>query len=116
MNSMKKDNSKKPTIHVYQQDIVPNAIVQSHLNPYSPSKGDLYYGKDGVRFERLGAGSTGQVLQISNGVPTWGSVINTGAAASRPSSGTFIGQAYFSTDTFALSIWTGSAWKSVTLS
>ncbi len=42
-------------------------------------------------------------------------VIFTGLAASRPDGTTEV-KAYFATDTFVLSIYTGSTWKSVTLS
>jgi len=42
-------------------------------------------------------------------------IIFSGTAANRPSGSTEV-KAYFATDTFVLSIWTGSAWKSVTLS
>lgn len=41
-------------------------------------------------------------------------LVFTGLAADRPDGSTFV-KAYFATDTFALSIWTGNAWKSVTL-
>jgi hypothetical protein len=42
-------------------------------------------------------------------------VIKLGLAADRPD-GTTSTKAYFATDTFVLSIWTGGAWKTVTLS
>lgn len=42
-------------------------------------------------------------------------IIFTGLAADRPDGSSHV-RAYFATDTFVLSIWTGSAWKSVTLS
>ena len=44
-----------------------------------------------------------------------GLIIKTGLATDRPDGSTHIG-AYFSTDTLVLSIWTGSAWATTTLS
>jgi hypothetical protein len=41
-------------------------------------------------------------------------VVKFGVAADRPTEGT-VYPVYFATDTFALSCWTGSVWKSVTL-
>lgn len=41
--------------------------------------------------------------------------IYSGLSADRPTAPTKV-TLYFATDTFALSVWTGSAWKSVTLS
>jgi hypothetical protein len=37
-----------------------------------------------------------------------------GTAALRPATGTFPGQTYFATDTLVWSLWTGSAWVTVT--
>jgi len=42
--------------------------------------------------------------------------LRAGTAADRPSSGEKAGAIWFSTDSFVLSIYTGSAWKTVTLS
>ena len=42
--------------------------------------------------------------------------IRSGVAASRPTSGEKEGAIYFATDTFVLSCWTGSSWKTTTLS
>lgn len=44
-----------------------------------------------------------------------GLIIHTGLAADRPDGSTHV-KAYFNTDDFKLSIWTGTAWKEVTLS
>lgn len=41
-------------------------------------------------------------------------LIFTGLSADRPDGSSFV-KAYFATDTFVLSIWTGTAWKSATL-
>ena len=41
--------------------------------------------------------------------------IRSGTAANRPTSGEKAGAAWFATDTFVLSVWTGSAWKTTTL-
>ncbi len=46
-----------------------------------------------------------------------GIIIKKGVAADRPTDGDAVGVwSWWSTDTFVLSIWTGSAWKTVTLS
>lgn len=42
--------------------------------------------------------------------------IRSGTAANRPTSGEKAGACWFATDTFVFSVWTGSAWKTVTLS
>lgn len=42
-------------------------------------------------------------------------LIKRGTAANRPTSGNPSCYAYFSTDTFVLSIWTGAVWKTTTL-
>lgn len=44
-----------------------------------------------------------------------GRIIFTGLAANRPDGSTEV-KCFFATDTFVLSIWTGSAWKTTTLS
>lgn len=54
-----------------QQDMAPGAVKQRHLVPSPTQPGDLYYGKDGNSFTNLSAGTSGQVLTISNGVPSW---------------------------------------------
>ena len=41
--------------------------------------------------------------------------IRAGTAANRPTSGEKAGAIYFATDTFDLSVWTGSAWKTEAL-
>ena len=99
---------------VYQQNIVPGVIKQQALVPHPCQKADIYYGKDGVNFSRLPIGSTGQVLTVVGGVPVWQFLLTTGLAVNRPTSGAFIGAMYYATNTFVLSIWNGSVWKSST--
>lgn len=43
-----------------------------------------------------------------------GDILKRGKAADRPNGSSHV-KMYFSTDTFVLSVWTGSAWKTVTL-
>ncbi len=65
-----KPQSSKPFL--FSLDIAPGAIWQRHLYSSNAQKGDLYYGKDGVRFERMPIGTNGQVLAVSaTGVPNW---------------------------------------------
>ncbi len=54
--------------------IAPGAVTQRHLYPGNSNIGDLYYGKDGVRFSELTIGTSGQVLTVTSGVPTWQTV------------------------------------------
>src|SRR5258708_850196 len=123
LSSMDQDNQNnqtentidKPTL-VTSSQIKPGVIFPRHLVvPTNPHNGDLFY-SDGTKFVRLSPGSNGQVLKLASGVPSWSSGISTGIASARPTSGTFSGQSFFSTDTFTLSIWTGISWKSVVLS
>lgn len=106
----------KNALFITQESIGQGAIKQRHLVPSPTRKGDLYYGKDGNSFANLPIGKVGQVLTVSGGVPIWQYLLTTGVAANRPTTGAFTGAQYFATDTFALSVWTGAAWKSVTLS
>ena len=108
--------SKRIDRLIFQQDIASGAIKQQALVPSPCQKGDIYYGGDGVNFKRVGIGLSNQVLTVISGVPTWKYLLTTGIASARPTSGTFAGQQFFSTDTWVLSIWTGAAWKTTTLS
>jgi hypothetical protein len=38
--------------------------------------GDLYYRNPGTNFTRLAAGTTGQIMNISGGIPTWSTVLS----------------------------------------
>lgn len=105
-------NQNLPSYYVMSQNIAPGAINQQHLLASPVAKSDLYYGRDGVHFARLAIGLIGQVLTVSNGVPAWQYLMTTGVAANRPTSGSFTGAQYFSTDTHILSIWNGAAWFS----
>jgi hypothetical protein len=100
---------------IRQEMILPGVIKQRHLVSSPTQVGDMYYG-NGNSFLNLPAGIAGQVLTISGGVPVWSYLLTTGLAASRPTAGSFAGQQFFSIDTFVLSIWTGAAWKTTTLS
>ena len=112
----KDKGSQAPGIPLmFQQNIAPAAVKQQHLVPHPCQKGDIYYGYDGINFKRIAIGLVGQVLTVVNGIPAWKYLLTTGAAASRPSAGTFAGQQYYATDTFAFSVWSGSVWKSTTL-
>lgn len=111
-NKPNEPNQNVPNMYILSQNIAPGAINQQHLLSSPVAKGDLYYGRDGVHFARLAIGSTGQVLTVSAGVPIWKFLLTTGVAASRPTSGSFTGAQYFSTDTHILSIWNGAAWFS----
>lgn len=106
---------QQTSLFITQENISPSAIKQRHLVSSPSQKGMIYYGKDGNSFSALSIGTTGQILTVVAGVPAWSSFPRTGVAASRPSSGRFTGDMYFSTDTFVLSAWTGSAWKTTTL-
>ncbi len=53
-----------------------------------------------------------KALHIGDGVR----MIRAGLAANRPTNGEKAGACYFATDTFVLSAWTGTAWKTTTLS
>lgn len=99
-----------------QENFAPGAIKQRHLVSAPTQKGDVYFGKDGNSFQNLPIGEEGEVIQVHSGVPVWGNGIVTGIAANRPATGPFSGYAYFSTDTFVFSVWTGSVYKSTTLS
>lgn len=100
---------------ITQDQILPSAVKPRHLVVSPQINGQLYYG-DGTNFVGILPGDVGQVLTIAGSIPTWSYLLQTGIAASRPVSGAFVGAQYFSTDTFTLSIWDGSAYESVTLS
>ena len=98
------------------ENILPGGLRPQNLVPNPVAKGDIFFTGPNANFNRVGIGTTGQVLQVVAGVPTWGSATNTGIATARPTNGRFTGDTYFATDTLVFSAWTGSAWKSVTLS
>jgi hypothetical protein len=52
-----------------------------------------------------------KAIHIGDGVR----MIRAGLAANRPTSGEKAGACYFATDSFVLSVWTGSVWKDTTL-
>lgn len=105
----------KQFVKVYQQNIVVAAVKPRHLVvPITPKLGDTFF-SNGTDFVKLSPGLVGQVLTIANGIPTWGYTTGTGLAASRPATGLYTGYSYFSTDTFVFSVWTGSAYKTTTL-
>lgn len=110
------NNSLGQSLLVSQQNILPAAIKQQHFVPGNIQKGQLYYGLYGGNFTNLDIGTTGEVLMVISGVPTWTQYPQAGVAADRPSGGRFVADMYFATDTFAFSVWTGAAWKSTTMS
>lgn len=81
-------------IYLTQDAYAPGSIKARHLAVTPQTAGTVYY---------------------SDGTNLVG-ITPAGLAAKRPTAGTFQGQTYFATDTFALSAWTGSTWKSTTLS
>jgi hypothetical protein len=110
-------NTQQQSQLVTQQMILPGTIKQRHLVGNPTQVGDMYYGLDGNSFANLPIGSEAAVLSVASGVPVWQAYrFPTGLAASRPSSGTVAGQMFFATDTFVLSVWSGAAWKTTTLS
>jgi hypothetical protein len=69
--NVKPVNNEQIPNQIYQQDIVPGSVMQQSLVSGGNAKGDMYIGKDGLRFDRVPIGTTGQVLGIKNGVPVW---------------------------------------------
>lgn len=106
--------SRQPFVAT-QANIGAAAVKQRHLVAQPTQPGDMYCGLDGNSFSNIPIGTSGQVLMVVSGFPAWVSLLTTGVAANRPSSGTFTGQMYLSTDTDVLSVWNGSAWKTTTL-
>lgn len=45
-------------------------------NDSSGATGDLYYRDSGGNFVRMGIGSSGQLMKVSGGIPTWSTVLN----------------------------------------
>lgn len=68
------DKETDQSIIITQESIVPGSIKQRHLVPSPTQVGDLYYGRDGNSFGRIGVGTTGQVLTVSGGEPAWQSL------------------------------------------
>ncbi len=58
--------------YILSQQIVPLAIQEQHLVPPPLAKGDLIYSIDGVRFNKIPIGTSGQVLTVESGLPAWG--------------------------------------------
>ena len=100
---------------VTQELIAPAAIKQQHLVANPVRTGDLYYGLYGGNFTGLAVGTTGQVLMVIGGFPSWQSFPETGLAAAKPTSGRFTGDQYYSTDTKVFNVWDGAAWRTTTL-
>lgn len=87
---MNNNNQSGQTGLVLAQQLAPNSVKQFHLYPQPAFPGDMYYGADGLNFNRLpigtegsllvvssskpsyiSPGSNGQVLTIAAGAPTW---------------------------------------------
>lgn len=64
---------------VSQDQIIPGAVKQRHLQSSPTQKGDMYYGKDGNSFANLPIGGTGALLNVKAGVPAWVAAGATGA-------------------------------------
>jgi hypothetical protein len=107
--------ARAPQPFLFPQDLAPGSVVQQHLVPNPSSKGDIYFGLDGVRFARIAIGKIGQVLTVASGVPAWSYLLTTGIASARPTTGAFTGAQFFATDTKVLSIWDGATWRTTTL-
>lgn len=73
-------------------------LIKKSLSARQPS---INTGNDTVKARHIGEGVR---------------FIRSGVAASRPTAGERSGAIYFATDTFVLSVYTGSAWKTTTLS
>jgi hypothetical protein len=99
---------------ILPQHIIPGGIRPQHLVPNPVQQGDIFFTGGNANFNRVGIGTTGQVLQVVAGVPTWGSATNSGIATARPTSGRYLSDMYYATDTNVLSIWNGTGWKSST--
>lgn len=59
-----------------------NTIGGVTISIGSDATGDIYYRNSGGQLTRLGIGSTGQVLAVSSGIPSWQN--NTGTGDNRP--------------------------------
>lgn len=57
--------------YILAQMIAPGNIQQPGLYPAGNQAGDLYYGADGIHFNRLGIGHEAQVLTVSQSIPSW---------------------------------------------
>ena len=109
------DKISFPTL-ITSEMLAPGIVKARHLYAYNPATGDIYYNQNGSRLSNLSIGDSGQILMVVDGLPSWQVFPQTGVAANRPTNGRFTGDQFFATDTFALSVYTGSAWKSTTLS
>jgi len=55
------------------QTLTGKTLTSPVINVTSDATGDIYYRSSGGAFSRLGIGSTGQVLTVASGLPSWGS-------------------------------------------
>ena len=85
-------------------DFVWSADAAGMTNPMTTT-GDTIYGSPGSTPERLGIGSTGQILTVAGGVPTW---------ATPAASGGFVGAVVYNSGNFSVSngTWTTINWDS----
>lgn len=110
------DTQKRGFLQITQDALLPGIVKERHLVAGKGAKGDMVYGDAHGGFTNIAIGSTGQVLMVIGSIPSWQTYPQAGLATNRPSSGRFTGDMYLNTDTPSISFWTGSAWKSATLS
>ncbi len=67
---MQPDQQKGLSVLITQEMIAPGAVRPLHLVPAPIALGDIYYSK-GINFGTLGIGTTGQVLTVAKGIPSW---------------------------------------------
>jgi len=65
--------------YILAQMIAPGNIQQPGLYPAGNQPGDIYYGADGIHFNRLGVGTNGQVLTVASNLPSWQTLPTQGA-------------------------------------
>ncbi len=88
------------------------------INVTSDTTGDTYYRSSGGIFTRLPIGSSGQVLTVASGLPSWATPSGGGGGdsttsdtyANRPAAGND-GNLFFPTDTMFIQRDTGSVWE-----
>ncbi len=63
------------------QTLTNKTLTSPKINVGSDATGDIYYRDDSGNYVRLGVGSTGQVLKVSSGIPSWGTDNDTGGGS-----------------------------------
>ncbi len=81
MDNQDNQNNSNLSIIIKGGQIKPGVIDPRHLVvPKTPANGDMFY-SNGTTFQKLSAGTNGQVLVNSNGVPLWSNTV-TGSTGS----------------------------------